>query len=134
MEFSENDLVVVTGFIQKNKSKKIQAKIFEVRFVGLEHLLVSTHENKYSSSTIKVKKSECIKIKPKFPLNESSIEPTIGSLVLVYETDWKGNITDKFIGHVEEIRDIPGKPKSCVVLTNNKRKESDLDSVLLLEL
>jgi len=134
VEFSENDLVVVTGFIQKNKSKKIQAKIFEVRFVGLEHILVSTHDNKYSSATIKVKKSECIKIKPKFPLNESSTEPTIGSLVLVYETDWKGKITDKFIGHVEEIHDIPGKPKSFVVLTNNQRKDADIDSVLLLEL
>jgi hypothetical protein len=134
VDFNENDLVVITGFIKKSTTKELCARIFEVKFVGLQDLLVTDHESKYSVSTIKVKKSDCIKIKPKISLNEKQIEPTIGSLVLIYETDWKGRIIEKCIGHVEEIHKIPGKQPCCIVVANNERKEANLDSLLLLEM
>ena len=134
MSFKEGDLVVITGSIVKTSRIKFNARIFEVLVVGLQNLLVVPHDSKYSKEIVKVKKESCTKIIPKKQLNDSMIEPKIGSLVLVYETDWKGNITKKFVGHIEEIHEIPGKPLSYVILSNNKRIEANIKSILLLEI
>ena len=136
MQFKEKDLVVITGYIKKSNTRKSTAKIFEVLFVGLHELVVTTHlKNSITSPrTFKVQKSACTKITHDYQAqNKKSIVPKIGSLVLCFVTDWRGKLTNKFVGHIEEIHQIPGDEKTFVVATNNETKEVKISSLLLLE-
>lgn len=132
MEFKKTDLVVITGNIEKEKSAKLTAAVFEVCFVGYDELVVRPI-NGYSKKAFKIKKDQCTKINQKKSLNSLPKPYKIGSLVLVFDTDWSGNIKDHYIGHIQEIHDIPGKSPYCIILSNNKQHEAGFGEILTLE-
>ena len=132
MEFDTKDLVVIAGTIKTDKSCKLTATIFEVCYVGLQDLLVFPIHG-YNKSIVKINKSLCEKIKLKKLVNESIIEPRIGSLVLAWDSNWDGTMKEKFVGHIQEIQTIPGKEVRCMILNSNKTIPVNMSSILLLE-
>ena len=124
MDFKKEDLVVITGCIKKENNEKMTADVFK---------LVVAPITGYSRRLFKTSKASCTKIYIKKDLNNDAIQPKIGSLVLVFDSDYRGDVKGPKIGHIQEIHIHPGKDTHCVILSNNETILASMQTILVLE-
>ena len=132
MDFKKEDLVVITGCIKKENNEKMTADVFKVCFIGMHELVVAPITG-YSRRLFKTSKASCTKIYIKKDLNNDAIQPKIGSLVLVFDSDYRGDLKGPKIGHIQEIHIHPGKDTHCVILSNNETILASMQTILVLE-
>ena len=131
--FKKNDIVIVTGVTSSSNNKQEKHHVLaKVEESGKYDLFLKKFPAEEYERIFIVSKKRCQKVVIEHvDVTARNVEPKIGNLVLSIQRTLSKS--EKVIGRLEKIIDVPGRPKRADIRTSSRLSSVAFDSIIVIE-